>query len=209
MKKITLLWTRVATHTLAFVQEGSTSVPLKALITQLRQRDVDLEALKAAARVMLDENPDLDSVNIPQTIRLLVLINDPSTPKQAPCSLLTHSSRLVAVSDIPKVPGDEEFFSQAQEALTRIREEMNNLRKAGQSVPQLFGSTDGPHKERGFYENIKDLFEEQLRKGDLRDIQKLAGFLDVFAEIKRKMQARAPVEEVRALQVEVCRRAET
>lgn len=203
MKKITLLWTRVATHTLAFVQEGSTSAPLKALITQLRQRDVDLEALKAAARVLLDENPGLDTVNIPQTIRLLVLLNDPNTPTQAPCSPLTAPSRLVAVSDLPSVPGDEEFFDQAQQALTRIREEMDSLRKAGQSVPQLFGNTDDPRKERGFFENIKDLFEEQLRKGDLRDIQQLAGFLEVFAEIKRKMQARAPVEEVRALQVAV------
>ncbi|KAK8822825.1 hypothetical protein WA556_001716, partial [Blastocystis sp. ATCC 50177/Nand II] len=84
LKKITLLWTRVATHTLAFVHEGATTVPLKALITQLRQRDVDLDALKAAARALLDENPNLESVSVPQTIRLLVLLNDPSTPTQAP-----------------------------------------------------------------------------------------------------------------------------
>ncbi|KAK8827104.1 hypothetical protein WA577_007603, partial [Blastocystis sp. JDR] len=77
LKKITLLWTRVATHTLAFVQEGATAVPLKALITQLRQRDVDLDALKVAARALLDENPNLESVGVPHTIRLLVLLNDP------------------------------------------------------------------------------------------------------------------------------------
>ncbi|OAO11928.1 hypothetical protein AV274_6433 [Blastocystis sp. ATCC 50177/Nand II] len=190
LKKITLLWTRVATHTLAFVHEGATTVPLKALITQLRQRDVDLDALKAAARALLDENPNLESVSVPQTIRLLVLLNDPSTPTQAP----------LAASDLPTVPGDAEFFTQAQQALKRIREEVDALRKAGQGAPQLFGSTEDPRKERGFFENIKELFEAQLRKGDLRDIEQLAGFLDVFAEIKRKMQARAPVEEVRALQ---------
>lgn len=205
---ITLLWTRVATHTLAFVQEGATTVPLKALITQLRQRDVDLDALKAAARALLDENPNLESVSVPQTIRLLVLLNDPSTPTQAPRTPVMPPSLLVAASDLPTVPGDAEFFTQAQQALKRIREEVDALRKAGQGAPQLFGSTEDPRKERGFFENIKELFEAQLRKGDLRDIEQLAGFLDVFAEIKRKMQARAPVEEVRALQVGASRGAE-
>ena len=208
LKKITLLWTRVATHTLAFVHEGATTVPLKALITQLRQRDVDLDALKAAARALLDENPNLESVGVPHTIRLLVLLNDPNTPTQAPRTPVMHPSLLVAASDLPTVPGDAEFFTQAQQALKRIREEVDALRKAGQGAPQLFGSTEDPRKERGFFENIKELFEAQLRKGDLRDIEQLAGFLDVFAEIKRKMQARAPVEEVRALQVGASRGAE-
>ena len=119
-----------------------------------------------------------------------------------------HPSLLVAASDLPTVPGDAEFFTQAQQALKRIREEVDALRKAGQGAPQLFGSAEDPRKERGFFENIKELFEAQLRKGDLRDIEQLAGFLDVFAEIKRKMQARAPVEEVRALQVGASREAE-
>ena len=119
-----------------------------------------------------------------------------------------HPSLLVAASDLPTAPGDAEFFTQAQQALKRIREEVDALRKAGQGAPQLFGSTEDPRKERGFFENIKELFEAQLRKGDLRDIEQLAGFLDVFAEIKRKMQARAPVEEVRALQVGASRGAE-
>lgn len=88
MMKITVLWTRVAQHTLAFVTEGADAVPLKLLIAELRKRDVDLLSLKTTVSVFLNETAQVETITMPQVIRLLVLLDNPNTPLQAPrCSL--------------------------------------------------------------------------------------------------------------------------
>ena len=96
MMKITVLWTRVAQHTLAFVTEGADAVPLKLLIAELRKRDVDLPSLKTAVSVFLNETAQVETITMPQVIRLLVLLDNPNTPLQAPrCSLRCWLNRSV------------------------------------------------------------------------------------------------------------------
>ena len=46
-----------------------------------------------------------------------------------------------------------------------------------------------------------ELFESLLRRGDFREIEKFPRYLSVLSQIRSKIAGKAPVEEVRALQV--------
>lgn len=127
----------------------------------------------------------------------------------------------VYLCDIPSIPAEKVFCSQAQTALQRIRGEIENMKarsmitspptrpgihtqlpspKGGLSQPPrpLLLPEHPPRKD--FYENTKELFESLLRKGDLRDIQQLQGYLRVQAQIRDLMNQHAPVEQIRPLQ---------
>ena len=68
----------------------------------------------------------------------------------------------------------------------------------------MLGRDEGTSKpQRNFYETVKELFESLLRKGDYREIEKFPRYLSVLSLIRSKIAARAPVEEVRALQVRI------
>ena len=94
---------------------------------------------------------------------------------------------IVYLCDIPILDGDSEFYEQAEEALLRIRKEIQQLQ--------------GNQPKRDFYETIHDLYEDLIKKSDFREIEQLQKYLDVLLVIRDKMAAHAPEEEIRSLQV--------
>lgn len=90
--------------------------------------------------------------------------------------------------DIPIVKGDKAFFQQAEDALLRIREEITQ-------------QTPPPPPKKDFVETTRELFEDLIRKSDFREIEKLESYVHTLQRIKELMDAHAPVETVRKLQV--------
>ena len=94
---------------------------------------------------------------------------------------------IVYLCDIPILEGDNEFYEQAEDALLRIRKEIQQFQ--------------GNQPKRDFYETIHDLYEDLIKKSDFREIEQLQKYLDVLLVIRNKMAAHAPEEEIRSLQV--------
>lgn len=90
------------------------------------------------------------------------------------------------------IEGDKLFIEQAQEALGRIRKEIQALEP---SKPQE------PKPRLDFYESTRALFEELVRKSDFREIETLEKYVNTLYLIREKMAAHEPLEEIRALQV--------
>lgn len=88
------------------------------------------------------------------------------------------------------VEGDHEFFEQAQEALERIRGEIETCK-----------SQETPKPRIDFYESTRQLFEDLVRKNDFREIETLEHYVNTLQIIREKMANHAPIEEIRSLQV--------
>lgn len=100
------------------------------------------------------------------------------------------------VSNIPVIPGDAEFYKQAQQALARIRQEIDRLRGAPEAPlsnePDGFtGPTESSEakQETVGVEELKQLYEALLRKGDLRDISRLHEAITALDRMKEPTQA--------------------
>lgn len=68
-------------------------------------------------------------------------------------------------------------------------------------APLLGSGVSSSKPPRNFVEDVQELFESLLRRGDFREIEKFPRYLSVLSQIRSKIAGKAPVEEVRALQV--------
>ena len=195
--KATIVWSRVVDHVASSLLP---SPSLKDLIRFLRSQQVPQNDLRAAASVLLDEQGEITTLNHILLIRFLVLLSDPKTPRQKPRSFSLLLS-IVYLCNIPSIPADSEFCDSAQHALQRIREEINALKARNPQPLRSPGQNPSDAPRRDFYENVNSLFESLLRKGDLREIDRFPQYLSTLSTIRSKMASRAPVEEVRSLQV--------
>ena len=98
------------------------------------------------------------------------------------------------VSNIPVIPGDAEFYKQAQQALTRIRQEIDRLRGApeGPLSNEANAPTEAKQETVGV-EELKQLYETLLRKGDLRDIARLHEAITALDRMKKEPTRAAQV----------------
>ena len=101
------------------------------------------------------------------------------------------------VSTIPVIPGDAEFYKQAQQALTRIRQEIDRLRGAPEAplsnAPTAPTESPEAKQETVGVEELKQLYETLLRKGDLRDIARLHETITALDRMKKEPTRAAQV----------------
>lgn len=107
------------------------------------------------------------------------------------------------VSNIPVIPGDAEFYKQAQQALARIRQEIDRLRGApeaplsnganGANAPNAPTESPEAKQETVGVEELKQLYETLLRKGDLRDIARLHETITALDRMKKEPTRAAQV----------------
>ena len=88
----------------------------------------------------------------------------------------------------------------AQASLERIRGEIAKARENA-PAPLLGSGVSSSKPRRNFVEDVQELFESLLRRGDFREIEKFPRYLAVLSQVQSKIAGKAPVEEVRALQV--------
>lgn len=164
---------------------------LKAIIRHLRSLDVDIDLLKEVVRLVFNEFGEMTNVNQVVVTRILVLLKNQTVKPSVPRKSLILLLSLVYLCDIPILEGDKAFFQQAEDALLRIREE----------ITQQAPPPPPPQPKKDFVETTRELYEELIRKSDFREIEKLESYVQTLQRIKELMDAHAPVETVRKLQV--------